>query len=212
MTTLAAPGSRADALRQARRLNRVTITWNIAEAVAALAAGFAAGSIGLLAFGADSLVEVSAALVLAWRLHRERVEGCTQPDDKRATRAIAISLYALAAVVAVQALVDLAQTDRPEASPVGVVIAALSLVCMPVLARAKRRLAPALGSRAVVADADQTNLCALLSAVLLIGLVANAAFEWWWADPVAALGIAVLAGVQGYRIWRAESLADTCCD
>lgn len=214
MTVLGVPAgaaTRAAALGRARLLNRLTIGWNVVEAVVALAAGAAAGSVSLIGFGLDSVVEVSAALVLAWRLAREGGAGCSQPDDRRATRAIAVSLAALAGYVSVSSSYDLLVGARPEPSIVGIVVAALSLVVMPVLARAKRRLAPVLGSRAQASEADQTSLCALLSAVLLIGLALNAGFGWWWADPLAGLGIAGVAAVAAVRTWRAESLADTCC-
>ncbi|HKY77752.1 MAG TPA: cation transporter, partial [Acidimicrobiia bacterium] len=111
----------------------------------------------------------------------------------------------------IQATADLIGESRPDASVVGLVMAALSLSVMPVLARAKRALAPALGSQAVSADAQQTSLCALLSAVLIVGIGLNALAGWWWADPVAALVIGALALEAGRRVWRAESLADTCC-
>jgi divalent metal cation (Fe/Co/Zn/Cd) transporter len=204
-------GERGAALRRARVLNRVTIGWNVAEAVVALAAGVAAASVSLIGFGADSVVEVSAAVILAWRLRREADGGCMQETDRRATKLIAASLWLLAIYVVVEASRDLLAGARPEVSTVGIALAALSLAVMPALARAKRRLAPALGSRAVEADAAQTNICALLSGVLLIGLGANAVLGWWWADPVAALGIAGLATWEGVRTWRAESLEDTCC-
>ncbi len=207
----AAPTSRAAAVNRSRRLNVATIAWNSVEGVVAIAAGIAAGSVSLVGFGFDSAIEVSAAIVVAWRLHQERQGGCMQEPDRRATRAIAVSFAVLAAYVGIEAVRDLATTARPEASVVGIVMAALSLGAMPVLARAKRRLAPVLGSAAVVADANQTNLCALLSAVLLVGLVANAFAGWWWADPLAGLGIATLAGLEAARTWRAESLEDTCC-
>ena len=199
------------AVRRAVALNRLTIGWNVAEAVVALTAAVAAGSVGLLAFGLDSTVEVSASLILAWRLHRERRDGCSQPDDRRAQRAIALSFAALAAYVAFEAVGALVDGDRPDSTPIGIVLAALSLVLMPLLARAKRRLAPVLGSRAQASEADQTSLCALMSGVLLAGLVLNATVGWWWADPVAGLGIAGLAGAAAVRTWRAESLEDTCC-
>jgi divalent metal cation (Fe/Co/Zn/Cd) transporter len=202
---------RPQALRRARLLNRVTIGWNVIEAVVALAAGVAAGSLGLVAFGLDSCVEVSGALVLAWRLAREQRTGCTQPDDRRATRALAVCFFALAGWVSVNAVLDLADRHQPEVSGVGIMITTLSLLTMPALARAKRRLAPVLGSRAQEREASQTRLCAVLSAVVLGGLVLNAALGWWWADPVAALVVAALAAVEGTRSWRAESLADTCC-
>jgi divalent metal cation (Fe/Co/Zn/Cd) transporter len=202
---------RAAVVRRARWLNVVTIGWNSVEGVVAVLAGVAAGSVSLVGFGFDSAIEVSAAVVLAWRLRQEHRDGCMQDSDWRATRAIAISFVALAIYVGVGAVRDLVDGSRPDASTVGIVLAALSLLVMPFLARAKRRLAPALGSQAVVADAKQTNLCALLSAVVLVGLGANALLGWWWADPAAGLGIAFLAATEAVRTWRSESLEDTCC-
>ena len=202
---------RADAVRRARLLNRATIGWNSVEGVIAVAAGLAAGSVSLVGFGFDSAIEVSAALILAWRLHQERRDGCTQGSDRRATRAIALSFAALALYVGIESTRELASGARPEESIVGIALASLSLVAMPVLARAKRELAPTLGSTAVIADAKQTNLCALLSAVVLAGLGANAVLGWWWADPLAGLGIAVLAATEAARMWQAGSLEDTCC-
>lgn len=205
------PGERAAALAKAVRLNRLTIGWNAIEGVVAVAAGLVAGSVSLVGFGVDSGIEVSAAVILAWRLRQERHGGCMQTNDRRATRAIALSLGVLAAYVAVEATRDLVSGSQPDTSYVGIAVAALSLIVMPVLASAKRRLAPALGSRAVEADAAQTNICAWLSGVLLVGLGANAVFGWWWADPASALGIAGLAAWEGIRTWRADSLEDTCC-
>lgn len=209
--TAAALLDRPTAVRQARLLNRISLAWNATEAVVALGAGVAAGSVSLVGFGLDSVVEVSASAALAWRLSREGIEGCTQPDDRRATRLVAASFAALGTYVGIEAVRSLVASDRPEASGVGIALAVLSLVLMPVLVRAKRRVAPVLGSRAQAAEADQTALCALLSGVLLTGLVANAALGWWWADGVAAIGIAVLALRAAVTTWRAESLADTCC-
>ena len=203
--------TREAAVERARLLNRISIGWNSVEALIALLAGVAAGSVSLIGFGFDSVIEVSAALILAWRLHRERREGCTQGSDRLATRAIAVSFAALAVYVAIESTRDLVDGVHPEESIVGIVLASVSLVLMPILARAKRELAPALGSTAVIADAKQTNLCALLSAVVLVGLGANVVLGWWWADPVAGLAIAVLAGAEAARTWRAESLEDTCC-
>lgn len=202
---------RERALSRARVLNKLTIAWNTVEGVVAVLAGLAAGSVSLVGFGIDSAIEVSAAVILAWRLARDRAGSCSQEADRRATKAIALSFFALAAYVGMEAVLGLAQREAPEASPAGMAIAALSLFVMPALARAKRRLGPVLGSRAVVADADQTRVCWMLSAVLLVGLAANAALGWWWADPVAGLGIATLATVEGSRAWRSDSLADTCC-
>ena len=134
-----------------------------------------------------------------------------QADDHRATRAIAVSFAILAAYVGVESVRALASGSEPDASVIGIVMASLSLVLMPVLARAKLALAPALGSAAAVADAKQTNLCALLSGVLLVGLTANAVLGWWWADPLAGLAIAGIALAEARRTWTAESLEDTCC-
>jgi divalent metal cation (Fe/Co/Zn/Cd) transporter len=199
-------------VRRSRLLNRLTIGWNVAEGVIAVVAGIVAGSVSLVGFGLDSGIEVSAALILAWRLAQEHGQGCTQEVDRRATRAIAGSFFVLAAYVGVESTRDLLGRAEPEASIPGIILAALSLVVMPLLARAKRKVAPVLGSRAAASEANQTSLCAWLSAVLLVGLAANAALGWWWADPAAGLGIAGLAAVEGVRTWRAESLADTCCD
>jgi divalent metal cation (Fe/Co/Zn/Cd) transporter len=212
MTVTHAPsGPRDVAVRSARRLNAATIGWNIAEATVALGAGVSAGSLSLLAFGLDSCVEVSAAVVLTWRLSRERREGCRQPDDRLATRALALSFFALSAYVAVAAVRALVTGQEPAVSRVGIVLAALSLTLMPLLARAKRRLAPVLGSRAQEQEARQTQLCAVLSGVVLVGLALNATLGWWWADPAAALVVGAIAATEGLRSWRAESLADTCC-
>jgi divalent metal cation (Fe/Co/Zn/Cd) transporter len=210
MATTATP--RVEAVHRARVLNVVTIAWNGIEGVVAVVAGVAAGSVSLVGFGLDSAIEVSAALALAWRLRQERRDDCTQPSDRVAVRLIATSFALLAAWVAVEAVRDLADREEPAVSVVGIVVATLSLVAMPVLARAKRQLAPALGSAAVVADARQTDLCALLSGVLLVGLATNAVLGWWWADPVAGLAIAGVAAREAVRTWQAESLEDTCCD
>lgn len=202
---------RPDAVLRAVFLNRVTLGYNAVEALIALTAGVAAGSISLVGFGLDSVVEVSASLVLMWRLAAERRGGCTQETDARATKAIALSFAALAGYVGVEALRQLLSGDAPDTSLVGIALTAISLVVMPFVARAKRRVAPALGSRAQVAEANQTALCALMSGVVLLGLAANAALGWWWADPMAGLGIAALAATEAVRTWRADSLEDTCC-
>lgn len=202
---------RTAAVRRARWLNAATIGWNAVEGVVAVSAGVVAGSVSLVGFGFDSAIEVSAALVLTWRLHQERKGGCMQTSDRRAARAIAVSFLVLAVYVGVESVRDLLGSARPDSSTVGIVLAGLSLAVMPFLARAKRALAPALGSAAAVADAKQTNLCALLSTILLVGLGANAALGWWWADPLAGVGIASLALIEARRTWTAESLEDTCC-
>ncbi len=208
---LTEPTTREQAVTRQKWLTAATIGWNGAEGVIAIAAGLAAGSVSLIGFGLDSGIEVSAALILAWRLAQERRTGCKQDADKRAQRLIAVSFAALALYVGVESVRDLVLADRPEGSLVGIVLAALSLATMPLLARAKRRLAPLMGSRAVEAEANQTFLCALMSGALLVGLSANAALGWWWADPLAGLFIAGAAAYETVDTWRAESLEDTCC-
>lgn len=195
MTT---PAAARDVLfRRGLRLEYVTIAWNVAEAVVAVGAGILAGSIALVGFGLDSLIEVFAAVVVVWEFrgdHRER-EG-------RALKLIAGSFYALAAYVTVEAVWDLTGAREAETSPVGVVLAAVSLAVMPALAVGKRRVGRSLGSRVLVADSAETFLCAWLSAILLVGLGLNAAVGWWWADPAAALGIAALAVREGREAWQ----------
>ncbi len=202
---------RSDALHRAKVLNRLTIGWNVVEGIVAVWAGILAGSVSLIGFGLDSGIEVSAALVLAWRLRQERVAGCSQEADLRAQRLIALSFAALAAYVGYESVSDLVAGDEPDVAIVGIVLAVLSLLIMPVLARAKAKLAPGLGSRAAQAEATQTDVCAWLSAALLAGLGAHAAFGWWWADPMAALVIAGIAAWMARVTWTAESLEDTCC-
>jgi divalent metal cation (Fe/Co/Zn/Cd) transporter len=203
--------SRPEAVRRVGLYNNLTIGWNVIEGVVALGAGIVAGSISLIAFGLDSGVEVSTSLVLAWRLAQERRGGCTQAADRRAVRWIAVCFAVLALYVAVEAISQLTSQRAPDVSLVGIVLAAISLVVMPLLARAKKRLGPTLGSQAVVSESRQTELCAWLSAVVLVGLGLNATLGWWWADPVAALILAGFAAFEAARTWRAESLEDTCC-
>ena len=208
---LTEPTTREQAVTRQKWLTAATIGWNGAEGVIAVAAGLAAGSVSLIGFGLDSGIEVSAALILAWRLAQERRTGCKQEADRLAQRLIAVSFAALAVYVGVESVRDLVLADRPDQSLVGIVMAALSLAAMPLLARAKGRLAPLMGSRAVEAEANQTILCSLMSGALLVGLGANAALGWWWADPLAGLCIAAAAAYAAVATWRADSLADTCC-
>ena len=211
MTAIHQGLDRPAAVRRARHLNGVTIGWNVIEGIVAISAGVAAGSLSLVGFGLDSGIEVSAALVLTWRLAHEDRDGCQQQADRRAQRGIATCFAALAIYVFTVAVLDLFAGHRPDASTIGIAIAALSLVVMPILARAKRRLASDLGSRAVEAEAGQTDLCTMLSAALLVGLGANALFGWWWADSVTAVAISLAAATMAVRTWQADSLEDTCC-
>jgi divalent metal cation (Fe/Co/Zn/Cd) transporter len=187
----------------------LTIVWNVIEAVVAISAGIAAGSIALIGFGFDSTVEVGSAFVVVWQFRGELRGGYDEARERTALTLIAISFFVLAAYVVVEAARDLFLVDDEAAeSTVGIVLAALSLLIMPALAIAKRRIAASLGSATLRADAAETMLCAWLSAVLLGGLVLNAVVGWWWADPLAAIGIAGFAVKEGTEAWQAESCDD----
>lgn len=192
-------------LRRARRLAWATIVWNVIEAIVAIIAGSAAGSIALIGFGLDSTVEVMSAIIIIWQLH-----GLVEKRERIALKLIALSFYVLAGYVAIQAMFDLASRTESNPSRIGVVLAVASLVVMPILAAAKRRTGQELGSRTVVADSNQTKLCTYLSAILLAGLMFNATIGWWWADPIAALFIAALAINEGRRAWRGKICDDDC--
>jgi divalent metal cation (Fe/Co/Zn/Cd) transporter len=188
-----------------------TIAWNSIEGIAGIVAGIAAGSIALVGFGVDSYVEVFAGSVIVWRLGRERHgHELSEAAERRAVRLIATTFLALALGVSVESIRKLALGAAPDESLFGIGLAIVSLVVMPLLARAKRRVGQQLGSRAVTADATETMLCVWLSAILLTGLATNAAFGWWWADPLAALGIVYVAGREGIEHWRADELDDCC--
>jgi divalent metal cation (Fe/Co/Zn/Cd) transporter len=191
--------------RTAVRLAWGTIAWNVVEAVVAIAAGTAAGSIALIGFGLDSSVEVMSAAVIVWQFR-----GLAADRERRALRLIAVSFFALGGYVVVQAAIDLVAGSEPDTSMVGIGLAVASLTVMPFLARAKRRAGARMGSATVIADSKQTQLCAYLSAILLGGLILNATVGWWWADPIAAIAISVLAINEGRDAWRGET-CDSCC-
>jgi divalent metal cation (Fe/Co/Zn/Cd) transporter len=190
--------------RRGLRLEYVTIAWNVVEAIVAVAAGVAAGSIALVGFGFDSTIEVFAAIVVVWQFRSEQRNGIDEERERRALRLIAITFFALAAYVTAEALRDLVIGAEPETSVVGVVLACLSLVVMPTLAVAKRQTGRQLGSATLIADSTETFLCSWLSAILLAGLVLNATVGWAWADPLAAFGIALLAAREGLETWRGD--------
>lgn len=195
-------GSRASLVRRARRLAWIGLGWHGIEAAVAIAAGAVAGSVALVGFGADSLIELAAGLVVLWRLASARAIS-----ERRAQQMIAVSFYLLSAYVAVEAIRSLAAGDRPAVSWVGIGLSVLTLATMPPLAKAKAQVAEGLGSSATKSESRQTMLCAYLSAGLLLGLGLNALLGWWWADPIAALGIAAVAVREGRNAWRGEA----CC-
>ena len=202
---------RAALVRQGRLLAWFTIGWNAVEGVAGVAAGLLAGSIALVGFGVDSYVEVFAGAVILWRLSKERhVAEVSAAAERRAVRLIAITFLLLAVGVGIESIRRLLSGEHPDESWFGIGLAIVSLVVMPLLARAKRRVGEQLGSRAVTADATETVLCVWLSAILLVGLGANALFGWWWADPLAALGVVYVAAREGIDHWHAEAVDDCC--
>jgi divalent metal cation (Fe/Co/Zn/Cd) transporter len=194
---------RAVLARRVRLLVAATISYNVIEAVVAITAGTVASSTALIGFGLDSVIEVSSAAAVAWQF----TGADHQRREKAALRIIAVSFFALAGYVTVESVRALAGTERAGHSAVGLMLAAVSLVVMPLLSPAQRRTGRELGSRSAVADSKQTLLCTYLSGVLLAGLAVNTLFGWWWADPVAALVIAAVAVKEGREAWR----GDTCC-
>jgi divalent metal cation (Fe/Co/Zn/Cd) transporter len=201
-----APARRDVLARRVRRLVAATITYNVVEAVVAIAAGTVASSAALVAFGLDSVIEVASAAAVAWQFSA-RDHASIERRERRALRIIAISFFALAVYVTVDAIRTLAGAGHAEHSTAGLVLAALSLAVMPTLSYVQRRVGRELGSVTAVADSKQTLLCTYLSAVLLVGLGLNLLLGWYWADPIAALVIAVVAVKEGREAWRGE----TCC-
>ncbi len=206
MTTLAVVADRPALVQRGLRLELLTVGWNCAEAVIGIAAGRVAASIALVGFGLDSVIEVSSGAILLWRLRADRTRG--EHAERLALRLVGVSFLALAVYVAANAAYSLWRRQAPEESYVGIGLAIVSLTVMPLLARAKRRLAAALGSPALHADSQQTQICAYLSAILLGGLALNAALGWWWADPVAGLLMAPIIVHEGVEALRGK----TCCD
>ena len=202
----AAGMSAADRARLGRRaqlLAGISVTYNVIEAVVAVTAGLVAGSVALVGFGLDSVVEVSSGLIIIWQFRHRMPET----REQQALRLMAFSFFALAAYVTFESVRALLGNADPDPSPVGIGLAAASVMIMPFLSWAQRRTGRALGSNAVVADSTQTLLCTYLSAVLLVGLVLNATLGWSWADPIAGLIIAAVAVREGLEAWRGEG----CC-
>lgn len=189
--------------RRVRLLVAATITYNVIEAIIALTAGKIASSTALIGFGLDSVIEVASAVAVAWQFSGSD----PQARERTALKVIAVSFFALAAYVTFESGLSLLQGERAEHSTVGIVLAAVSLLVMPGLSYAQRRAGRELGSASAVADSKQTLLCTYLSAVLLVGLVVNSLFGWWWADALAALVIAAVAVREGREAWRGNH----CC-
>lgn len=202
--------SRPELLRRGRTLEYATVGYNVLEGVIAIGSGLLAGSIALVGFGIDSGIEVLSGLILLWRLDSRRDEEDRERVEARALKLVGWSFLILGAYVAWDAVSSLVRRDAPGESFAGIALAALSVVVMPLLARAKRRVAAQLSSRALAADSKQTELCTWLSAILLGGLALNALAGWWWADPVAALVMVPIIANEGLEALRGEHCADGC--
>ena len=203
-----ASSTRPALVRRGLLLEYLTVGWNIIEGLIAIGAGIASGSVALIAFGVDSFVETISGGVLIWRLRTEEHGGLDEEAldrvERRAEVLVGVAFMVLAAYVAFESVRTLLAAEAPDASPVGIVLTALSIGVMLWLAKAKRETGEALGSRALIADSKQTRACWYLSAVALAGLGLNAVLGWWWADPVAALAIAVLLVREGWEALEGE--------
>jgi divalent metal cation (Fe/Co/Zn/Cd) transporter len=205
--TLVQPADRPATVQRGRRLQYLTMAWNSAECAVALLAGFWVGSIALIGFGFDSAIEVASSLAALWRLRHDPNEARREAVEWRTMKIIGMCFLLLAVYVLYEATETLIQRKPPKQSVIGILVAALSLIVMPLLVRLKRRVASRLGSGALEAEARQTEMCAYLSAILLAGLGLNAWVGWWWADPLAGLAMVPLIGWEGLEAIRGR----TCC-
>ena len=197
--------SRADLVRRGRYLEYFTIGYNSLEGLIAVAAGLIAGSIALVGFGFDSLIEVTSGAALLWRLHADVDEERRERVEAISLRIVGVCFVVLAIYVSYDSVKSLIRREAPEESLIGIVLAAVSLVIMPLLVRAKRKVARGIKSGALMADSKQTELCTYLSAILLAGLLLNALLGWWWADPVAAIIMVPIIVKEGLEALRGET-------
>lgn len=200
-------GERDELVRQGKRLEYLTICWNFLEGIISVAAGLFAGSIALVGFGFDSMIEVLSGGALLWRLHLDMPEK-RERAEARALKIVGVCFVLLALYISFDAVKSLITREPPHESLVGIGLAVVSLIVMPILARSKRKVATKINSRAMQADSRQTDLCAYLSAILLGGLLLNAIFGWWWSDPVAAIIMVPIITKEGVEALRGE----TCCE
>ena len=206
----AAHTERSVAVRRGRALEYFTVAWNSIEGLVAVVAGLIAGSISLVGFGIDSFIEVTSGAVLLWRMSVDADVLARKRNERTALRIVGVCFLLLAAYIAYESGIDLWSKKAPEHSIPGIVLACVSLVVMPLLSRAKRNVGTALNSAAMHADAKQTEFCTYLSAILLAGLVLNALFGLWWADPVAALIMVPIIANEGIQGWRGKACDDGC--
>lgn len=198
------PSRRTQLGRRAQLLAAAAVAYNALEAVVAIAAGAAASSVALVAFGLDSVVEMSSAVIILWQFRHKVPEE----RERQALRAIAVAFFALAAYVTTESVIALVSTREAGPSLIGIAVAGMSLVVMPFLSWAQRSTGRKLGSSTVVADSKQSLLCTYLSAVLLLGLLLNATLGWWWADPIVGLVVAGLALREGWEAWQGDACTD----
>lgn len=194
-------------VRRGRRLEYFTIAWNSLEGLIGIGAGMIAGSISLVGFGIDSLIEVTSGATLLWRMSVDADAARRERNERLSLRIVGACFLGLALYVAIEAVLDLGRKATPERSDPGIALAVVSLIVMPVLSRAKKSVGNALSSAVMKADAKQTDFCVYLSAILLVGLVLNAIWGWWWADPVAALVMVPLIAKEGFEGVKARG----CC-
>jgi len=200
--------SRAATIVTGKRLEYFTVFWHLLEGAISLIAGIAAGSLSLVGFGVDSLIELASGLAVLWMMNVDHRIDQREHNEKRALKFIGWCFIALAAYLIWEAFLSFIEKEAPERSPVGIAIAILSLIVMPLLSRAKRRIGGRLHSPAMYADAKQADFCAYLAAILLVGLLLNYWFQWWWADPVVAIIMALIIGNEGVNASTGQA---NCC-
>lgn len=203
---------RTAVVRRGRKLEYFTIAWNAVEGLVAIGAGMIAGSISLMGFGIDSFIEVTSGSVLLWRMSVDADVRGRASNEKRALRFVGVCFLLLAAYIAYESVTDLFVMRTPEHSVPGILLACASLIVMPLLSSAKRKVGRALGSAAMHADARQTEFCTYLSAILLLGLLLNSFFDLWWADPVAAIVMVPIIAKEGVEGLRGKACDDCLCE
>ena len=203
---------RQELVQRGRSLEYFTIGYNSAEGAVSLLAGLTAGSVSLVGFGLDSLIEVMSGIALLWRLHHDVNEARREAVERTARRIVGWCFIALAVYVATDSVLALMRHDKSGPSRVGILVAGLSVVVMPLLARAKRKVAKHIGSAALESDSKQADFCAYLSAILLVGLLLNAVLGWWWADPLAALVMVPIIANEGVKSIKGKSCQHCGCE